>query len=317
MNYIGSKYKLLPFISRTIGDVCGDTKNKSFCDLFAGTGIVSRFFKDKFNSVISNDFEYYSYVILKTYIENNQEFNVEFLNHLNELEGIIFHNYSENGREGRLYFSEHNGKQIDAIRTEINRFTENEFYYYLCSLLEASDKVANVASVYGAYLKQLKLTAQRNIELQKCHITKNHNTRVFNKDANELIKEIQGDVLYLDPPYNQRQYSGNYHLLNTIALYDTFKPKGITGQRLDNKSSKYCSKSKIDNVFEHLIKNAQFNYIFMSYNNDGLMSMYKIKEIMGKYGKYSLEKCSYNGYSNQKNMNKNTTEYIHILEKTM
>ena len=147
----------------------------------------------------------------------------------------------------------------------------------------------------------------------------NNKHLVYNTDSNELIKKIEGDILYLDPPYNTRQYGANYHLLNTIAKYDNFVPKGKTGLPNYIKSD-YCSKNKVKQAFEVLIKKAQFKYIFLSYNNEGLMSSEDIKSIMSKYGKYDLISTDYQRFRADKEQNRNhktdsTTEYLHILEK--
>ena len=143
--------------------------------------------------------------------------------------------------------------------------------------------------------------------------------KVFNMDSNELIKEISGDILYLDPPYNQRQYSANYHILNTISQYDDFEPRGKTGLREYNRSD-YCKKGEVHQSFEELIKNADFNYIFLSYNNEGLMSESDVEQIMKKYGKYRLVQKEYQRFKADKTQNRNhkadkTFEYLHILEK--
>ena len=111
-------------------------------------------------------------------------------------------------------------------------------------MIESADKVANTASVYGAFLKKLKKSAQKEMILEPAIYEENDNEHlVFQNDANEVIKQIEGDILYLDPPYNQRQYGANYHLLNTIAEYKKFEPKGKTGLRNYFKSS-YCKKKK-------------------------------------------------------------------------
>lgn len=137
--------------------------------------------------------------------------------------------------------------------------------------LQKVNKVANTASVYGAYLKSIKKSAQKDFVLEPALFQINDNEHeVFNQDSNKLIKNITGDILYLDPPYNARQYGSNYHILNTIAKYDVFIPKGKTGLRDYNRSN-YCSKISVAKSFEDLIKNAQFKYTFLSYNNEGLM----------------------------------------------
>ena len=331
MNYIGSKYKLSDFISSSVKSIVGeDLSDKIFCDLFAGTGVVGRNFKKEVKKVISNDMEFYSYVLNKNYIENHEfldnEIYIKELNETNGEEGFIFNEYSENGKANRLYFSEHNGKKIDAIRTKIEFWkTEKKissalYYFLLASLLESADKVANTASVYGAFLKKIKKTAQKELILEPAIFEINsHSHEVYNEDSNLLIKKIKGDILYLDPPYNAREYGANYHLLNTIAKYDNFTPKGKTGLR-DYSKSAFCKKKEVEKSFDDLIKNANFKYIFLSYNNEGIMSSETIKKIFSNYGKYDLLTTEYQRFRADKKENRNhkatsTTEYLHILEK--
>ncbi|MDR1696316.1 MAG: DNA adenine methylase [Endomicrobium sp.] len=332
MNYIGSKLKLSPFIKETICAVAGkDLSQKVFCDLFAGTGIVGRVFKKEVRQVISNDCEYYSYVLNKNYIENHKRLDfrkyIDGLNGVKPIEtGFIYKNYCLGSGSKRQYFSDDNGKKIDAVRQKIETWSSNKeisknlYYFLLSSLLEAADKVANTASVYGAFLKKLKKSAQKKIFLEPAMFDLNANEhKVYNKDANSLIKTISGDILYLDPPYNERQYGANYHLLNTIAKYDDFIPKGKTGLR-DYERSSYCVKKGVAKEFGDLIENAKFKYIFLSYNNEGLMSPKDIKAIMSKYGKYGVAKQRYQRFKADKTENRNhtavsTQEYLHILQK--
>lgn len=331
MNYIGSKHKLSTFLKTTIQDVVGnDLSQLTFCDLFAGTGIVGRNFKPLVKQVIANDVEFYSYVLNRNYIGNYKAVDIQkqlnFLNNLEGIDGFIFNNYSENGNAGRLYFSEENGKKIDTIRIQIeqwkieNKISEDTYFFLLASLIESADKVANTASVYGAYLKKIKKSAQKELVLKAADFIQTKNShQVFNEDSNKLIKKISGDILYLDPPYNARQYGSNYHLLTTIAKYDEFTPKGKTGLR-DYFRSSYCKKNEVLNSFEDLIKNANFKYIFLSYNNEGLMTENEVKNRMAKFGNYSLKTINYQRFKADKTSNRNhkatsTVEYLHILEK--
>lgn len=333
MNYIGSKYSLLDFIDHTIKSVVGeDMSHLVFCDLFAGTGIVGRHFKTQVSQVISNDWEYYSYILNRNYIGNHLEIEGkdEYIEKLNQLDGIdngfIYSQYCLGGGNNRQYFSDENGKKIDAARVAIEEWKNNGeisddlYYFLLCSLIESADKHANTASVYGAFLKSLKKSAQRPIVIAPATYQFNsHNHQVYREDANILIKSICGDILYLDPPYNARQYGANYHLLNTIAEYKVFEPKGKTGLREYNKSN-YCSKSVVKDSFENLIADAKFKYVILSYNNEGLMSIDTIRQIMSKYGKYQVFQKEYSRFRADKAENRNhlaetTTEYLHVLTK--
>jgi adenine-specific DNA-methyltransferase len=164
MRYIGSKNKILDFIKNTIYGVAGDDLSQIiFCDLFAGTGIVGRSFKAEVKQVIANDYEYYSYVLNKNYIENHIEIADKqiFIDELNNLplisNGFVYQNYCIGGGNGRQYFSDHNGKKIDAIRQKIeewkSKISSNLYFFLLASLLESADSVANTTSVYCAFLK--------------------------------------------------------------------------------------------------------------------------------------------------------------------
>ena len=332
MNYIGSKLSLKSFIKDTILSISKiDSENKVFADLFAGTGVIGSEFKKMGYKVIANDIQHYSYILNKHFIENNNPMNIELIEHLNSLEGkegFIYNNYCMGSGSERNYFSDFNGKKCDAIRQELEKLykdkeiDKHQYNYFLASLINSIDKYANTVSIYGAFLKSLKKRAEKNFKLELLPIIDgNKDGKVYNEDINILIKEIKGDILYLDPPYNARQYSANYHLLETISKYDNPIIKGKTGLRdYSNQKSKFCSKLQVNQVFEELISDADFKYIFLSYNDEGLMSLETIKKIMEKYGKYQCFTTDYKRFRADKEENRNhkkslTVEYLHCLIK--
>ncbi|MCD9855608.1 DNA adenine methylase [Epilithonimonas sp. JDS] len=328
MNYLGSKVRLSGFIfeqiKNSVNERLGDL---SFCDLFAGTGVVGNFFHTKVKSVLFNDREYYSYIVNKAFYSkvNGHRYlsMLEELNQLKGIEGFIFEEYSEYGSAGRLYFNESNGKKIDAIRTRIEYLysssqIDKDFYYLLlATLLLAVDKVANTASVYCAYLKKLKKTATYKVKMIPIQrALKPVENTIFNEDSSVLIKKIKGDILYLDPPYNGREYSSYYHLLNTIALYDTnFIPRGKAGLRF-YETSNFCLKKEAENSLLQILTDSNFKYIFLSYNNEGFVKPSRITEMMSSLGEYA---CSYVKYPKFKSCKTNskqyTEEYLHCLIK--
>ena len=332
MNYIGSKQSLLDFLETTIEEFTGYKEGDSFVfgDLFAGTGVVGQRYKEKGHSVISNDIQYYSYVLNKHYIENIPKLDdslLEYFNNLNPVKGFIYNNYCEGSGSGRNYFTNENGMKCDAVRIELERLyrageiNDNLYFYYLASLINSIDKYANTASVYGAFLKHIKKPAQKEFMLELLPVGNGNIGKVYNEDINELIKKVGGDVLYIDPPYNNRQYCSNYHVLETIAKYDTPKLRGVTGLRDETyQKSKYCSKRTVIDIFEDLIKNADFKYIILSYNNEGLMDLKTIKDIMSKYGEYDFFTKEYRRFKADRDENRTiaadiTTEYLHCLRK--
>ncbi len=352
MNYIGSKLSLLEFLEESINKVV-DRDCDTFCDLFAGTGIVGSYFKKKGYRVIANDIQYYSYILNRHYIGNHKELNfakltkeipklknVEaekrkdfvcgYLSNLRGVKGFIYKNYCLGGTKRkkvpRQYFSNENGMHCDAIRQKIeswkeqNLISDDEYYFLIATLVESVDKYANTASVYGAFLKKLKKTAQNSLVLKPAElIVNNQEHEVFNDDINKVVERINGDILYLDPPYNHRQYATNYHLLETIAKYDNPKIHGKTGLRdYEKQKSLYCSRSQVKNAFKDLILKAKTRYIFLSYNNEGLMTLDDVKEIMSLRGKYGYFTKEHNRFKADKAENRNyktnkTVEYLHYV----
>ncbi len=330
LNYIGSKHSLSYFLKNIITTVAGGPdKSPVFADLFAGTGSVGSAFKQIGYDVYANDFQYYSYV-LNRHLIGNSPLDTEIFEYLNSLEGVdgfIFNAFCPGGKDGRNYFTDYNGRKCDAIRIEAERLknkgdiTEDQYFFILASLINSIDKYANTASVYGAYLKHFKKTALKELILEPMQAPKGIKGKIYCEDANTLIKKIKGDILYIDPPYNTRQYYANYHVLETLALYDSPVLKGKTGQRTTGRQkSSYCSLRHGLPALEDMIAEADFKYIFLSYNNEGIIPLEKISEIMKKYGKYTVFITDHKRFRADKEEKRShkadvTTEYLHCLVK--
>jgi adenine-specific DNA-methyltransferase len=344
VRYIGSKAALLDEIDRIIAENTTGYE-RSFCDIFAGTGIVARYFKPRYE-VYSNDILHFSYVIQKATIENNsapdftklreigiedpfaylEETSIQEVNYEDDNFFIAKH-YSPHDACNRMYMTNVNAIRIDFIRNQIEQWyreeyiDSNTYYYLLAGLLEGVPFISNITGTYGAYLKDWDKRAYKTFEMIRLEVIDNgKENRSYNEDANELIKKLKGDILYIDPPYNSRQYAPNYHLLETISRYDNPAIKGVTGMRpYQDEKSPFCIKGKVLGAFEELVKNAEFKHIIMSYSSDGLMNEYQIESILKTYGDpktYQLRKIPYRKYKGKLNSEGKTLyEYLFYIRK--
>ncbi|AGT43143.1 DNA adenine methylase [Treponema pedis] len=353
MRYIGNKENILENIYTILqaNNVTGET----FFDFFAGTTNVGHFFKLKGLQVSSSDILYLSYCLQKAYIENNEEPKFENLiknlpkqdseslfqssleivaNYLNSLEGVegfIYKNYTPSGTkelpQPRMYFIDENGKKIDAIRQQIenwknkNLISENEYFILLACLIETIGFYSNIAGVYAAFHKHWDFRALRPLELRTIQFVNNGKENiVYNDDSMNLLDKIDVDILYLDPPYNERQYAPNYHILETIAKYDEPKLRGVTGMRdYSSQKSRFCNPTTALEDLDKIVKEAKYKFLVLSYNSEGIMPSEKIIKTLSRYGNVKLEQFEYARFKSNNNglarTKKTVFEQLYILKK--
>ncbi len=273
--YLGTKTKLLDFIESIVNENCEE--KSSFVDLFAGTGTVAQHFNRENNKIIVNDLlksNYFSYV---SWLSNLPYDESKVLKIISELNAINFIENKENyfsKNFGNTYFSLENAFLIGEIREKIEQYKDDLLFrekaILIISLIYAADKVANTFGHYEAYRKKLDDYEKIHLLMPNIKNNLNNHNQVYNKDANILVKEIKADIFYIDPPYNSRQYSDAYHLLENIANWnkpDVFGVAKKMSNRKDTKSE-YC-KIKASVFFDDLIQNINGKYILVSYNNMG------------------------------------------------
>ena len=324
--YLGNKYKLLGFIEDIISEKCG--KINSFCDIFAGTGVVGDRFNDSEIKIISNDFLSANFVCLQAFlgtsidVRENISQKIEQLNKLPSEEENYFSKHF-----GGTYFSEENAKKIGTIREEIEIISENdnEKSILICSLLYAMDKVANIVGHYDAFRKDLDMTQPIKLLIPNIDHLNNKNNEIYKEDANALIRKISCDVLYIDPPYNSRQYSDAYHLMENLAEWKKPEVIGIA-KKMDRThiKSAYCLKNAIHS-FEDLINNANCKHILLSYNNTGdskdgrsnaRMSDNDILRILNNKGDVEIFEKDYKAFTTGKSNGDNNAERIFYCKVT-
>lgn len=353
MRYIGNKENILDRIHHILTE--NGVTGTSFFDFFSGTTNVARYFKKQGYKVFSSDLMYLSYCLQKAYIENNDEplFEkllstlpeiqcsslfatplekvVTFLNSITPVEGFIYKNYTPDGtielERPRMYFSSANGKMIDAIRMQIENWKsndlilENEYYILLSCLIETVSFYANIAGVYAAFQKHWDPRAVKPLVLRTIEtINNNKENIVYNSNSLDLVPNIDVDILYMDPPYNERQYLPNYHLVETIAKYDSPAIRGVTGMReYENKKSTFCNSKTALQGLDYIAANATFKYLVLSYNSEGIMKQDDIISTLSKYGDVKLEQFEYLRFKSNNNglakIKKHIFEQLYILKK--
>lgn len=330
LNYLGCKKKLCFKLLTICKNHIGAIDDLSFADLFAGTGAVGYFMKDHTKQIISNDFEYFSYVInnalLRCHYSEKLKNIIETLNSVELKEGLITNNYSPKSIYERKYFTIENAKKCDAIRIKIENYYNDkiidiyEYYFLIASLLISIDKVANTTSVYGSYLKKFKKTSLDVFNYKPIHNNIEYNVTqniIYNENINQLLDKTY-DIVYLDPPYNKRQYGSNYFPLNYISRYDeNIQLYGKTGLILNYNKSDFCSKNKVTKAMTNLLNNIKCKYLLLSYNNEGFLSKNELKKLLIHKGSVNLYKCIFKKYKSQNNVNGNLIiEYIWFVDCT-
>lgn len=352
MRYIGNKENLLDKIYQVMQSK--NIQGNSFFDFFAGTTSVSRFFKKLDYQIFSSDLLYFSYVLQKAYVSNNQELNfekvlnkinfqstslfasplhivIEYLNQIEPVEGFISQNYTPVGTSEleipRMYYSDENGKIIDAIRQKIelwkteNLINENEYFILLACLIETVPFYANISGVYAAFQKKWDPRAVKKMIMRPVEfVVNNKENFTFNVNSTELLNQVEADIFYLDPPYNQRQYAPNYHLLETIAKYDNPIIKGVGGLRdYQNQKSKFCNATSAIQELNKIAKEGKFKTLILSYNTEGIMKQENIISTLEKYGKVELVEFEYLRFKSNSNGESSTKKFIqeqlYILQK--
>jgi adenine-specific DNA-methyltransferase len=340
LNYIGSKYQLLNWLQTNIQEKTGyqSLKGIKVADLFGGTGIVSYHFRNLGAQVISNDAELFSSIITSALTNSTytaqckaiiESLNSELTSGSKRV-GFITEKYSPYESNERKFFTEENAQKIDHIRQRLEELkdtlADKEYTFLLASLLVSADAVSNVPAVYGCFLKNFKAKATKSFHLIPIHTCTKEpiiQSATYNLDvvSDELLNNINADIVYLDPPYNERQYSKNYFPLNIIAktptqLKDEPELKGKTGIPTDCFLSPFCKKGKtVEDTFDKLFASLKTKWIFLSYNSESLVSKNRMCEIMEKYGTVEVVERDYKRFKSfEYNEDKEIKEYLFCLK---
>jgi len=322
--YTGSKAKLADWIMALIKEKC---QGKIFADIFAGTGVITAEAIKDFDEVIINDFLYSNNVIYKAffgpgeYDEKKLSKIIEKYNKANNRQ--LDENYFSKNFGGK-YFDKNVAKLIGYIRSDIekkkNKLTEREYYILLTTLIYSIDKIANTVGHYDAYIKKEPL--EKELELKLIETIPSKKILIYKEDTNLLVKKTKADVVYIDPPYNSRQYSRFYHLLETLVKWDHPKLYGTALKPETENSSDYC-KTKAFSAFKNLIKDLDCKHIVVSYNNTynsksnssrNKIRLEQIREVLEQKGQTEVFKKNHSFFNSGKTEFSNHQEWLFITK---
>lgn len=321
--YLGSKQKMLNFIDEVVSN---NTENvNTVADVFGGTGVVANLFRNQEKCVIVNDILYSNYISFETWFGNE---NVDYekveaiigkLNRLPGIEGYATKNF------GDKYFTMDNARKIDSIREEIEQLTNvnsREKAFVLTSLLYAMDKVANTVGHFDAYRQKMDSLSPLFLRVPQLNI--NSNNQIYNMDANQLVRNIEVDLVYIDTPYNSRGYESAYHVLENVAEWKKPAVEGVAMKAINRseKGSDY-TKSKAPQAFNDLIQHINAKYILVSYNNmakkgnsrsNAKISDNEIIDTLKTRGRVQIFETNFTPFTTGKSKTKDHKELLYLCE---
>ncbi|MDR1506669.1 MAG: DNA adenine methylase [Treponema sp.] len=349
---MGNKRALLNFIGGGIKIARKRlAKNKlALFDVFSGSGIVARYFKQFSNLLIANDLEKYSTVINQCYLSNKNDVNIEeLLYHHREIinetnknlkKGIVSELYAPGDEQNiepgdRVFYTVRNAMYIDTVRKFIDKIPSGSQKYFLAPLLSEASIHANTSGVFKGFYKNRETglgqfggknedalpRIKGDIKLP-FPVFSNFDTDVLalNGDANKIINTVPDvDLAYLDPPYNQHPYGSNYFMLNLIIDY-TYPENAsvVSGIPGGWNRSNYNKENYACTELRNLVENIKAKFVLVSFNSEGFIGLKTMKNMLAKIGKVEVLETKYNVFRGSRNLNKreiHVKEYLYLLEK--
>lgn len=326
--YTGSKYKLMSWIRDNLKKHCKECN--SFFDVFAGTGVVTAECLDLYDTFYINDFLYSNNIVYNAFLGLEEYSEKKIIDASEIFNRLIAQDVPDNyvsDNYGDKYFSYNDAKLIGQIRQciydgyEDKSINKREHDILLASLLYSFDKISNTVGHYEAYIKGHKVPDRFEYKLIK-PIKHTKKVFIYREDSNELCRIIKADIAFVDPPYNSRQYSRFYHVLETIVKWDQPELIGVARKPQEENMSEYC-RNAAPVVFKDLVDHLNSKYIVVTYNNTydskstssrNKISLEEITEILNARGKTTILDHDYNAFNAGKTDLKGHKEYLFICE---
>ncbi len=341
MRYLGGKSRIAPAIHELIRAKAPTAD--CVTDLFAGSLAFSSYMKQAGFAVTTNDILFFSYALSRGSVALNTRpdfaaleahIGREPLQYLMQAQipspdpsDFVRLNYSPDSVPARMYLTTSNAARIDFCRRSLNSWrttqllTDDGYFYLLACVIAALPFVSNTTGTYSSFLKYWDSRALKDLPLQETALFDNARTNTaLNMDAHLALGSLTGQVLYLDPPYNARQYLPNYHVLETVARYDNPPVRGVTGQRPGKDiRSPFCSKSTALPALVDLLAAANFEHIVLSYNTEGVISPDELEQTLraaGCKGSFHKQVIPYRRYKSKvPNSTPGLSELVYYIRK--
>ena len=320
--YIGNKHKLIEWIFSIINKECS---GNSFADIFAGTGVVSAVATKHFKKVLLNDFLHSNYAIYRAFFGkeawNKNKIDSIIKSYNNIYSSDLEDNYFSKNFGGK-FFSNNSAKIIGFIRENIEEnkknLKEREYFMLIASLLYTADKIANTVGHFDAYFK--KDFINDSFFMKPIDPIVAGEISIFQEDTNVLAKKIKADVVYIDPPYNSRQYSRFYHVLETLTKWDKPRLHGVALKPDPENMSDYC-RVNAKEKFAELVRDIDAQFLVVSYNNTydsksnsskNKITLQEIEKILQAKGKTKVFEKNYRHFNAGNTNFNNHKEYLFV-----
>jgi len=292
IKYLGSKRTLLPTLLAALEEV---PRRATVLDLFSGTARVGHALKARGHRVLANDHTRYAEALARCYVQADRE-DVErdatrLIAELARLPGRAGY-FTETFCVRSRFFQPRNGERIDAIRDAIARkgLPPELEAVLLVSLMEAADRVDSTTGVQMAYLKQWAPRAHNSLELRLPALLPRAAAgkgRAFGLEAREAAARLEADVAYLDPPYNQHSYLGNYHVWETLVRWDAPEHYGTACKRVDcrERRSVFNSRPAFRGAFADLVAAVRAPSLLVSFSDEGFLERAELERILSVRGR--------------------------------
>ncbi len=323
--YIGCKTKLVDWIFNLIDEHTHDIQ--SFCDIFAGTGVVAYRALQKYNRVVVNDFLHSNNLMYRAFFaptewsKDKVQILIDEFNNINP--DKVRENYFSK-KYGGKYFYNDTAKLVGYIRERLKdmrpKLTDKEYSVLLASLIYSIDRHANTMGHFDAY--HHKEPASHLFKMRMIDARSYDGVEIHQEDSNKLARHLNVDLTYIDPPYNSRQYSRFYHVYENLVQWKKPQLYGTALKPKEENMSDYCRSSAF-NTFTDLVSHIKSRYLVVSYNNtyhskssssENKIKLEQLEEVLNKCGKTQVFNHEFKAFNSGKTEFDDHREYLFITE---